>query len=127
MNPIAEGSFWRIMCVTRALLKQSGIPNTFWPYAFMLAIWILNRTPRFLNAKQQKELKVPSKWVTSYELVTKRKPNLAHLRIFGCRAYTIIDKPQREGKLGDIAYEGWHLGLCRENVHGLYMCPRYRK
>ena len=105
MNPRAEGAFWRIFCIMRALLHHSGIPNCFWPFAFLTAIWIINRLPRYDKNRKQ--------WVTSYELLKGRKPNLDKLRVFGCKAYCIIDKENRENKLGAIAYQGWHLGFSR--------------
>ena len=110
-NPIAEAAFYRIFCVIRALLIDSGTPHKFWPYAFKHAIWILNRCPRISRVQDKHAAKM---WTTSYEKLTGRKPNMDHLRIFGCRAYSLIDKVNRKGKLGEVAHTGWHLGLAHE-------------
>ena len=113
MNPIAEGAFFRIFSIMRALLIDSGLPRNLWPYAFYHTLWILNRTPRFRNGK----------WTTSYELVTGRRPNIAPLRLFGCKAYCLIDRDARAGKLGAVSFTGWHIGIARTQRGWHIYCP----
>ena len=113
MNTLAEAAFWRIFSIMRALLIESGLPDTYWPYAFYAALWILNRTPRA-------HLDV---WTTPYELVTKHKPNISHLRIFGCRVFTLIDKFNRTSKLDPIAKLGYNLGIARNQRGWLVLLP----
>ncbi|MBW0479618.1 hypothetical protein O181_019333 [Austropuccinia psidii MF-1] len=64
---VAEGA--------RSMLIERDLGTALWPYAFQHACWIFNRV---LHAGNHK---------TPYELITKRKPDLAPLRVFGCRAY----------------------------------------
>lgn len=51
--------------------------------------------------------------ILKYFLLERRKLNLDHLLVFGCKAYCIIDKENLNGKIGTVAYEGWHLELSR--------------
>ncbi len=60
----------------RALLFESGFPETMWGVAVSAACWIYNRTPHAgLNFR------------TPFELFVGKKPNLGQIRIFGSRVY----------------------------------------
>ncbi|MBW0471448.1 hypothetical protein O181_011163 [Austropuccinia psidii MF-1] len=59
----------------RSMIFDSGLQPIIWPYAFRHACWVFNRV---VHASQN---------MTPYELMTERKPNLALLRVFGCKAY----------------------------------------
>ena len=50
----------------------------------------------------QNRLPTKSSDVTPYERWMDEKPNLSHLRIFGCKAYAYVNKTNR-GKLDDKA------------------------
>ena len=113
MNPVAEGAFWRIFCIVRALLKDAGLPNNMWAHAFTHALYLLNRLPT----------KRDGKWTTPYELVMGRKPNVAHLRLFGCLCHALIVKEQRDGKLGDVAQTGFNLGISRHKRGWIVFIP----
>ena len=58
---------------------DSGVGGDFWAEAIATAAYLKNRSPT-------KALKS----VTTYEAWTKRKPDLRHLRIFGCKALVRI-------------------------------------
>ena len=103
-NAYAEGAFWKIFCVVRAVLEHSGLPHNLWPYAYLFACYVLNRTPRVGRGNDV---------VTSYELLNKRKPNLAHVKIFGCVAHAVKDKTERGSKLNSVSVTGIHLGPAR--------------
>ena len=75
-NPIAEATFWRLFSTARALLKESGLPHEHWAAAVQHATYILNRTPKLRDGV----------WMSPYERLTGRKPNLSYIRIFGCKA-----------------------------------------
>ena len=81
MNPLAESAFFRIFSMVRALLKEAGLPENLWPFAYLQSILILNRTPR----KRFEAL------TTAYEMINHRKPNLNFIKIFGCRAPAMTD------------------------------------
>ena len=56
-------------------MSHAELPNSLWGYALLTAAYTLNR--------------VPSKAVekTPYEMWNGRKPNVGHLKIWGCEAY----------------------------------------
>ena len=116
-NAIAEGAFWRIFSIVRALLKESGLGKEHWAAAAVHAAYILNRTPK-LRGKR---------WVTPYELLTGRKPNLNYVRIFGCSAHGLIPKLKREGKLADLSQAGYYLGKSRTQRGFLLFIPGEKK
>ncbi|KAL8524033.1 hypothetical protein ACS0TY_013844 [Phlomoides rotata] len=65
--------------MVRSMMSYTDLPKSFWGYALETATHILNL--------------VPSKSVpkTLTELWTGRKPNLRHIRIWGCPA-CVLDK-----------------------------------
>jgi len=101
MNPIAEGTFWRLFSLVRAMLKDSGMPNIHWARAIYQASYILNRIP---SAKTGK---------SPYETLQGRQPQMNHIKIFGCLAYGLKPKHDRTSKLDDIADIGYHVGVAR--------------
>ncbi|GBN79735.1 Copia protein [Araneus ventricosus] len=81
--------------MTRCLLSEANLPQRVWAEAAMTATYLQNRLPTKPKEK------------TPYELWTNRKPNLSHIRVFGCKAN--IQK-QKRGKLDSKAVEGIFLG-----------------
>lgn len=64
------------MEMARSFLKDKNLPATFWAEAVRHSVYILNRLPtRALSG------------VTPYEAWFLRKPDIAHVRIFGCLAH----------------------------------------
>ncbi|GMF54823.1 unnamed protein product [Phytophthora fragariaefolia] len=72
--------------------------RSFWAEAAMTAIYIKNRLP---------SPKSPDK--NPFEIVYKAKPNVKHMRIFGCKAYVLTPKEKRL-KWDPKAREGIFLG-----------------
>jgi hypothetical protein len=65
-----------VVRMTRALLKQRGMPAVFWGEAVVTAVYILIRSPtKALNSR------------TPYGTWHGRKPTVSHLRVFGCLAF----------------------------------------
>lgn len=65
-----------VMEMVRSFLKQMGMPATFWGEAVRHTIYVLNRLPtRALTG------------VTPYEAWKNKKPNINHIKTFGCKAY----------------------------------------
>uniref|UniRef100_A0ACD5YFN0 Uncharacterized protein n=1 Tax=Avena sativa TaxID=4498 RepID=A0ACD5YFN0_AVESA len=72
-NGVVERRNQTIVEMARCLLKSMGVPSYFWAEAVKTAVYILNRAPtRSLDG------------VTPYEAWHGRKPNVQHLRTFGC-------------------------------------------
>ena len=75
MNSIAERAMRTIIEHASAMLWNASLPVGFWSQAVETSVYLLNRSPHSaLHAR------------TPYEAWHGVKPNLGHLRIFGCRA-----------------------------------------
>jgi transposase InsO family protein len=79
-NGVAESLNRRLVERVRALLHHSGLPKTLWAEALHFAVWLKNRTStRALGI------------VTPFERLTKSKPNLAGVPIWGQRVWVHND------------------------------------
>ncbi|POM61253.1 hypothetical protein PHPALM_29758, partial [Phytophthora palmivora] len=97
-NATAERANRTIVTIGRSMLHFARLDKTFWAEAAMTAIYIKNRLP---------SPKVPGK--TPFEIVYKRKPNVKHMRVFGCKAYVLTPKEKRL-KWDPKAREGIFMG-----------------
>ncbi|KAG6616458.1 Integrase catalytic core protein [Phytophthora cinnamomi] len=97
-NATAERANRTIVIIGRSMLHYAGLDKTFWAEAAMTAIYIKNRLP---------SPKSPDK--TPFEIVYKSKPNVKHMRIFGCKAYVLTPKEKRL-KWDPKAREGIFMG-----------------
>ena len=86
------------MEMTRSLLKHMTIPNYLWGEAVRHATYLINRaSTRVLTD------------TTPYEVYNKKKPNVEHLRVFGCMGYAKADTAHLK-KLDDRSRLLIHLG-----------------
>ena len=74
--------------MTRKMLVASGLPKNFWAEALNTSCYIINKCmiKPILNK-------------TPYELFKGRKPNITHLRVFGCKCYVHNNGKDALGKL----------------------------
>ena len=80
------------------MLKEKGLPNTFWAEAVYTAVYILNRCPtKFVKDK------------TPIEAWNEKKPSAKHLRVFGSLCYIHIPNMKRH-KLEDKTIRSIFLG-----------------
>ncbi|GBM94626.1 Copia protein [Araneus ventricosus] len=79
-NGVSERKNRTLIEMTRCLLSEANLPQRFWAEAAMTATYLQNHLPTKPKGK------------TPYELWTNRKPNLSHIRVFGCKAYAYIQK-----------------------------------
>lgn len=106
-NGTAERSGNIIVKVARALSIFAGLPHALWPFLVKTAAYILNRTPN-----------CGLDWATPFEMLTDRKPYLAHLRTIGCRTYVKYPTETRTAadKLQPRAWIGYLLGYAASNI-----------
>nr|GEV81147.1 ribonuclease H-like domain, reverse transcriptase, RNA-dependent DNA polymerase [Tanacetum cinerariifolium] len=78
-NGVVKRKNRTILSTTRCMMKATGMPQNFWAEAVRHAILLLNCTP----TKSLED-------VTPYEALKGTKPNLQHIKIFGCIAYAKV-------------------------------------
>ncbi|KAF2353386.1 Integrase catalytic core [Trinorchestia longiramus] len=84
-NGVAERMNRTILEAVRAMLSDSKLPKTFWAVAVSTAVYVKNRSPTSAH-----------KNLTPYQALNGHKPNVQHLRTFGCMAYAHVPKDERE-------------------------------
>jgi hypothetical protein len=91
-NGVVERRNQTVVGTTRSMLKAKGLPGIFWAEAVTTAVYVLNRSP--------------TKGVTGmtpYEAWHGRKPDVHHLRTFGCVAFVKDTTPNLK-KLDDRSH-----------------------
>lgn len=97
-NGVVERRNRTLIEMTRSILKHMNMPNYLWGEATRHATYLINRvTTRALNG------------MTPYECLRGRKPNISHLRVFGCVCYARTETAGRR-KLDDRSRVLVHLG-----------------
>ena len=69
-NGLAERMNRTIVESARSMMFHSNLSVNFWAEAVNTAVYLKNRSP-----------------ITPYECLFNRKPDVAHLRVFGCIAF----------------------------------------
>jgi hypothetical protein len=82
----------------RPMLSESKLPLDMWGEAITVANYLRNVSPVAGQAK------------TPWELYYGTKPDLSHLRTFGCRAYVLIPKQLRTHKMAEVSEAGIMVG-----------------
>lgn len=84
--------------MTRSILKGMNMPNEFWGEAVRHSTYLINRVAtRSLEG------------VTPYEALRNRRPNVSHLKVFGCVCHARTERAGRK-KLDDRSRTLVHLG-----------------
>ena len=87
-NGVAERMNRSILESTCSMLYAANLRQNFWTEAVATAVYLRNRSSsKFL------------KNVTPYEIFNGNKPNVSHLKVFGCKAMVYIPKANQNGKL----------------------------
>ena len=88
----------------RAMMSHANLPNNFWAEAVATAVYLRNRS----------ESSALKEDMTPYEKWYGRKPDISHLRVFGCIAYSHIPDSQRR-KLDKKARKYRFVGYCKDS------------
>ena len=91
-NGVAERINRTLMESARSMMSQAGLPESYWAEAVATAAYLRNRSPSRTLGN-----------TTPYERWCGEKPDLRHLRVFGCMAYAYIPDTNRTGKLSKKA------------------------
>ncbi|WVZ73170.1 hypothetical protein U9M48_021514 [Paspalum notatum var. saurae] len=81
-NGVVERRSQTVVGMARSMLKAKGMPVAFWGEAVSTAVYILNRSPT-----KSLENKTP------FEAWHGCKPDVAHLRTFGCIGHVKVTRP----------------------------------
>lgn len=98
-NGVVERRNRTLMEMTRSIMKHMDVPNYLWGEAVRHSTYLINRVAtRTLPG------------VTPYESFKNKKPNVQHLRVFGCVFYARNETPHLR-KLDDRTKALVHLGI----------------
>ena len=98
-NGVVERRNRTLMEMTRSMMKHMSVPSYLWGEAVRHSTYLINRV-----ATRTLKLQTP------YESYKKKKPNVGHLRVFGCVCYAKNEAPHLK-KLDDRSKELVHLGI----------------
>lgn len=111
---------------SRAMRLDANLPWELWPEITRAGVYLYNRTPNYAN-----------NWKTPYEVFFTRvslangivtlgkKPKLAHLKAYGCKAFAMTDDTHR-GKsrlqrLDPKAWIGYMVGYQSSNIYRIWI------
>ncbi len=95
------------------MLNEKNFPNYFWAEAVAIVMYIMNRTPTVHG-------------MTPEEKFTGKKPNVSHLKVFGCIAYVHVPDEKRS-KLDPKAEKCIFIGYSLEQKGYRCFNPSTRK
>lgn len=104
-NGVAERRNRYVIEMCRCMLMDARMPSRYWAEATSTAVYLQNHLPSRVVE------------TTPYELWWGRKPNVSHLKVFGCKAFVHVPKEKRS-KLQDKAKEMTFVGY--SNNHKAY-------
>ncbi|WRX10304.1 Integrase [Theobroma cacao] len=98
-NGVVETKNQTLKEMARTMLCENNLPKYFWAEVVNTVAYILNRVSiRPMISK------------TPYELYKGRKPNISHLRSFGCKCFVLNNRKQPLGKFDAKSDEAIFLG-----------------
>jgi hypothetical protein len=100
-NGVAERLNRTLTTKIRAMLTEVGLPQWLWGEAAYTACYLHNRTPRYYPGYHV---------ATPKKVWTGKKPDLGHLKVFGCVAYAQLAREQRHSKLNSTPIRGIFVG-----------------
>ncbi|MBW0538635.1 hypothetical protein O181_078350 [Austropuccinia psidii MF-1] len=98
-NGFAKRANQTILEKAKCMLNASKLPNTYWAEAVSTATLLSNYTPTLSRHNHSPHM-----------LWTNQSPKIKNLRVFGCQAFIMTPKENREWKLGPSGEEGILLG-----------------
>ena len=108
-NGTSERRNLTIMNMARTIIIEAGLPQEYWIFAVRYAVYTQNRLPT-------KSIS----WKSPHELWMGVKPDVRHLRTFGCTAYSHIHSSLRTS-LDATAEKGIFLGYAQYSKGFVFM------
>jgi hypothetical protein len=109
----------------RALRIDAQLPHELWPEAFRTAAYLTDRTPvRKLGWKTPYESRseILAKISSAKGLESSpKKPDLSHLRVYGCKAYVRIPNIPKKLKLDPRTHIGFLVGYDSTNIFRIWV------
>lgn len=95
-NELAKRMNRTLLERVRCMLFHANLPKTFWGEAVSTTTYIINRSPSSTINLQ-----------TPYERWIGHKPNLSHLKIFGCLTYAHVKQGKLEPRAKKCLFIGY--------------------
>jgi len=125
-NGAAERSGGVIMERARAMRLAANLPHNLWKEIIDAAVYLFNRTPKEgLGWKTPFEIFFSHAKIRDTAGPVNKKPHIAHLRAYGCRAYAMTKdaqlKKRRRWKLDSRAHIGYLVGYDSTNIYRVWI------
>ena len=119
-NGTAERSGGVIIEKSRAMRIAANLPHDLWNEIVNYIVYLRDRTPRESNG-----WKSPYERFHTFLANGRRRPQLAHLKAYGCRAYAMTSdtqlKKRRLMKLDPRAHIGYLVGYDSTNIYRIWI------
>lgn len=107
-NGMSERKHRHVVESGLTMLAKASVPKTYWPYAFAVAVYLINRLPTPLLSMQ-----------SPFQKLFGKDPNYQKLRIFGCACFPWL-RPYNKHKLEDKSALCTFLGY--SPTQSAYLC-----
>ncbi len=105
-----------IITKARAIRIGARLPAELWPEAVKTAGYLTNRSP-----SSSLSWKTPLEVLQLATGITNPQPKIAHLRVYGCRAYALNPRIPRTQKLEPRAHIGYLVGYDSTNIFRIWI------
>lgn len=113
-NSSVEQSQFQLEQLTNIAMKFSGLPRSYWPFAYAHAVYVLNRRPcSALISKDGREM-------SPFESMFGKVPDISDLRTFGCPVVTLS---KDRTKVDDRGEMGVYLGKAADSPFRILDSP----
>jgi hypothetical protein len=120
-NGSAEHSGGVIILRARAMRVHANLPEDLWPEIVPAAAYVLNRTPN-----KQLGWKTPLEVLQQLVNMPNPRPSIAHLHVYGARAYPLNHKIPKSEKLKPRAHIGYLVGYDSTNIFQIWVPSKKR-
>lgn len=125
-NGGAERSGGVIKDKARTMRLDANLPFELWPEIVRSAVYLHNRTPKYSHGwKSPYEVFFTTASLYNGVITPPRKPNLAHLKAYGCKAFALssdtLRGKSRLQRLDPRAWIGYLVGYQSSNIYRVWV------